>query len=549
MCGAPLQSSVECLSEPGYRFARLLFAPWKRQSDHAGAVAMSNSGSADHKWHLTYPADQQTVLAIYVLENLEAVKDIVGRARVRLQQETGDGSFDAYTTGQPQRVRDQCRAIYEEVRALGLTYSVEAPGSVPYVQVVRLADEVLRDKCGCCLDLALLLAGALLRVGIFPLLTVVGPAAGPDHIVLGYWLKERTQRKGEVSKPVLTQKEWRKHRDEMAFVESTDVAAGQAKPFADAEKGAQTYFPPLSVNKVWYVVDVRACRVTGIKPLAVTKSAWVIAKKIVAAVAAAVFVAGLAILFGPSFQSVSNVASAGPSASDNKGRPAGDVAKTSEPASTDASLTPASGFPEKRSDSPFQGRDGNGDVGESARPVSSSGGDPVESTGSAQATSGPNGSVSESPPGGPREPVERPSTDNSTTPPGDTQVLVAAYVRIERELLAHQMILNKICSAQNSRRASVFAQEAPNLSTSGWDAYIAYVQSNKIDRSPADDLKTYYDAVSCLQVKGSSLNWDFCRKQGPAFTEQAATWACRPPGILGAWKGAFADLAALRRAD
>jgi hypothetical protein len=228
---------------------------------------MRNSGSAAYRWHLTYPPDHQTVLATYVLENLEAVEEIVRRASVRLRQETGDGSFDAYATGHPQRVRDQCRAIYEELRALRLTYSVEAPGSVPSVQVVRLADEVLRDKRGSCLDLVLLLAGALLRVGIFPLLTVVGPAAEPDHIVLGYWLKERTPGKGEVSTPVLTQKEWRTHRDEMAFVESTDVAADKDKPFADAEEDAQAHIPPLSGNTVWYAVDVRAARALGIRPL------------------------------------------------------------------------------------------------------------------------------------------------------------------------------------------------------------------------------------------------------------------------------------------
>jgi len=224
---------------------------------------------ATYKWHLTYPADQQTVLATYVGENLETFEDIVRRASVRLQYETGDGSFDAYTTGKPERVRAQCRAIYEEMRDLGLTYSVEPAGSVPVVQVVRLADELLRDKRGCCLDLVLLLAGALLRVGIFPLLTVVGNDAGPTHIVLGYWLKERTPRKGEVSRPVLTQKEWRKHFDDMAFVESTDLAAGQAKPFADAEKDSLTHLPSpgSSGNKVWYVVDVRACRLMGIEPV------------------------------------------------------------------------------------------------------------------------------------------------------------------------------------------------------------------------------------------------------------------------------------------
>jgi len=60
-----------------------------------------------------------------------------------------------------------CGSTWDFARRL--TYRVERWDSQPRRQVVRLADDVLaRSGHGCCIDLVLLLAGALKHVQIFP---------------------------------------------------------------------------------------------------------------------------------------------------------------------------------------------------------------------------------------------------------------------------------------------------------------------------------------------------------------------------------------------
>ncbi len=212
-------------------------------------------------WNPYAPPEQQTLLARFVLEGRPEIARIVADAEELLEAATGDPSFDAYVSSDPDRVRAQCRAIYESIRKRRLTYRVEPPKSLTTRQVVRPANEVLDNRHGCCLDLVLLLAAALKHVGIFPVITVVDDEAEPDHALLGYWTSEMclTDREG-LPLPVLTWNSLQKELKNLEFVECTDMTEAPSFDYAKAQQDALTYLPPNPGRGVRYAVDVEACR-------------------------------------------------------------------------------------------------------------------------------------------------------------------------------------------------------------------------------------------------------------------------------------------------
>jgi hypothetical protein len=221
-------------------------------------------------WNSLGPLEQQTALARFVVEGLPQIEELAAEAEATLAANTGDPSFDAYVSGGPGRVREQARALYECLRRRGLRYRVEPWGSLHGRQVVRCADTVLAGGHGCCIDLVLLLAGALRHVGLNPLIAVVGDAAGPSHAVLGYWLRECVVTgPAGLPQPVLTWDDLADHFAQINLVECTDLAGAPSRDFDQAERDARTHLPagPAGRARLWYAVDVLACRRLGIRPL------------------------------------------------------------------------------------------------------------------------------------------------------------------------------------------------------------------------------------------------------------------------------------------
>ncbi|RKH99628.1 DUF3320 domain-containing protein [Corallococcus sp. AB038B] len=119
------------------------------------------------------------LLATFVTPNHPVIPELLKDVRTLLEQALGDGSLSGYQKRNPSHVRAMAAALYEAVQALKLGY-VELPASFEsHGQKVRLPDQLLQERMGCCLDLTLLFASALEAMGLHPLLLLVQGHAFP----------------------------------------------------------------------------------------------------------------------------------------------------------------------------------------------------------------------------------------------------------------------------------------------------------------------------------------------------------------------------------
>lgn len=125
------------------------------------------------------------LLAAFVLPNHPALAPVLRRAVAGLEAATGSGALDGYQARDPGRVRAQAAALYSALQAEDLAY-VSPPASFEATgQKVLLPDRVLKERLATCLDVSLLYAALLERVGIRPLLLLV-----EGHALVGVWLEE-----------------------------------------------------------------------------------------------------------------------------------------------------------------------------------------------------------------------------------------------------------------------------------------------------------------------------------------------------------------------
>lgn len=122
-------------------------------------------------------------LASFVQPNAPAIADLARDASDILARRTGQGSLEGYQSGDPARVDEIARALFEAMQARDIRY-VEPPANwVGFSQQIRTPDEVLRDnRQGTCLDTTVVYAAALEFAGLRPLLWLTD-----GHIFVGYW--------------------------------------------------------------------------------------------------------------------------------------------------------------------------------------------------------------------------------------------------------------------------------------------------------------------------------------------------------------------------
>ncbi len=207
------------------------------------------------QWHglELYPE----LLAAFVTPNHPALARVLARAAAFLGQWTGDGSLDGYQSQDPNRVLSQGAAVFAALRELGVAY-VNPPASFEQAgQRVRLSDQVVRQKLGTCLDLALLYASCLEAVGLHPLLI-----ASPSHIFAGVWLEEKMFPESVQDDFSLVTKRLAAGIQEIAVVETTFVT--QDGSFDDARKKAEEHMNRLPIA---WILDVHRARMSHIVPL------------------------------------------------------------------------------------------------------------------------------------------------------------------------------------------------------------------------------------------------------------------------------------------
>lgn len=127
------------------------------------------------------------LLPAFVMPNHPSLRPILDDASRRLAAAGLSSGLLGYQ-GDAAQVAAIAEAIYESVRALGITY-VNPPASwdmrsnpSTLGQRIRTPGEVIAERAGTCIDTAVLIASLLENAGLNPILTLV-----PGHGLVGYW--------------------------------------------------------------------------------------------------------------------------------------------------------------------------------------------------------------------------------------------------------------------------------------------------------------------------------------------------------------------------
>lgn len=122
------------------------------------------------------------ILAAFITPNHPAIQPVLHRASEILEQLTGDNSLGVGMWYEKNRVIATVRAVYNALLEQRIVYA-EAPASYgQYGQRIRLADNVLTNKLGNCLDLSVLLCSCLESLHIKTTIILVHA-----HAFVGVW--------------------------------------------------------------------------------------------------------------------------------------------------------------------------------------------------------------------------------------------------------------------------------------------------------------------------------------------------------------------------
>ena len=111
-------------------------------------------------------------LAAFVQPNTSAVTSVLDRASALLLEHTQDAGLAGYQQGR-ERASRIAAAVYEALRAHDIRYVVPPASFEETGQKVRTTREVLDQRFGTCVDLAVTYAACIEQAGLYPLLWLI----------------------------------------------------------------------------------------------------------------------------------------------------------------------------------------------------------------------------------------------------------------------------------------------------------------------------------------------------------------------------------------
>ena len=199
-------------------------------------------------------------LASFVVPNNPFLPRIKVEAAKFLEKWTGSSAFDEYQTQDRNRVRAQVAAIYEALRSEGIIYSAPPTSFEQTGQRIRMADKVLTEKIGTCLDTSLLIASCLEEIGISPIILLL-----KDHAMVGAWLSPNVFPQMVCDDASYLLKETADGNNNLVLLESTAITSSERITFEDAVKMAMKKMSDES--QFHYFVDIHRCRLGNIRPM------------------------------------------------------------------------------------------------------------------------------------------------------------------------------------------------------------------------------------------------------------------------------------------
>ncbi len=190
------------------------------------------------------------LLASFVFPNHPTVVELAQKARVNLQNQTGDGRFDGYQSRDPARVVAMAKAAYGSISASPSYVRFE----VASVQKIKSPEQVLEEQDATSLDTALLIAATLERMGLDALLVVMG-----EHAFVGVWLGEYRLPTPWTDDPIPVRKRVDSKEALVFPVPVNGVTFDEACGDARRQLDEAAHFA--------FVVDVNTARNAGVSPL------------------------------------------------------------------------------------------------------------------------------------------------------------------------------------------------------------------------------------------------------------------------------------------
>ena len=213
---------------------------------------------AYNQWHGidSYPQ----LLASFITPNHPCITSIVKRASKHLVRISGSSEFCGYLYSDKGKVFEQIEAIYYSLQDEQFSYVLNMPSYEEKGQRIRLANEVIDSKLGNCMDLTLLFAACLERIGINTLLILER-----GHIYLGVWLISNSHIRSVDDDITFLLKKTADGVDDILVLESTMFAKSELVPFQKAVDAA--YLSLLNKEYFQLFLDVYRCRLEGFRPL------------------------------------------------------------------------------------------------------------------------------------------------------------------------------------------------------------------------------------------------------------------------------------------
>ncbi len=132
-------------------------------------------------------ANKPERLAALVTPEHPALVAILQKASYTLFQWTGNGAFDGYQSGDPNRVRKMVAAVYYAIAQEQLMYSPLPPNYEQNGLRLRMCDSLFSQRKANSVELSILLAACLEAINLHPLILQL-----PYHALVGVWLVEST---------------------------------------------------------------------------------------------------------------------------------------------------------------------------------------------------------------------------------------------------------------------------------------------------------------------------------------------------------------------
>ena len=196
-------------------------------------------------------------LAAFVQPNTAAVRRVLNEAADILQQQTSSPSLDAYQQG-PERASLIAAAVYEALRNHQIRY-ISPPASFENTgQKVRTTAQVLDERFGTCIDLAVAYAACLEQTGLHSLVWLVD-----GHAFAGFMLLEESLQHTSLTEANTMVNLFESHR--AIAVEAMYYVQGAEGSFRNAVEAARRHFADPSSLRA--VIDVSTARRDGVRPL------------------------------------------------------------------------------------------------------------------------------------------------------------------------------------------------------------------------------------------------------------------------------------------